>query len=151
SADPLRSGPSDSVAEIDAGDRDLPRITALVWEAIHAANEPPFLFRYGELARVEQGPDGRPFVRLLTPDRLRYVLARVARWYVGGHCGRRSAYPPRAVLGDMLPPPAPPLPVLKRMVEAPVFGPDGTLEMTPGYQRRSGHYYAPACGFPIPP
>src|SRR5262249_15898719 len=92
-----------------------------------------------------------PFIRLLTPDRLRYVLARVARWFVENERGRRSAYPPMAVVRDMLSHPDPPLPVLKRMVEAPVFGPDGTLELTPGYQRHSGHYYAPVCGFTIPP
>ena len=34
------------------------------------------------------------------------------------------------------------LPVLERIVEAPVFGPDGTIETTPGYHAGSRTYYA---------
>lgn len=38
---------------LDAGDLNLPRITAAAWKALVAANDPPRLFRYGgQLVRL---------------------------------------------------------------------------------------------------
>jgi hypothetical protein len=53
----------------------------------------------------------------------------------------RDALPPIHVVRDLLAEPAPPLPVLTRIVEAPTFLPDGTLVDQSGYH--AGLYYAP--------
>jgi hypothetical protein len=55
------------------------------------------------------------------------------------------------VVRDMLATPNPPLPSLTRIVEATVFGQDGTLLTTPGYHPGAKTYYAPAADFVVPP
>lgn len=141
---------------IDAGDLDLARVTTLVWDALLAANSPPSLFRYGGLlARIETGDDGSPMVRPLTLDRLRYTLARVAAWETRRkHRGKllvKPAMPPIPVVRDLLARPDAPLPVLTRLVEAPIFAADGSLHATPGYHVASRTLYVPAPGFTVPP
>lgn len=142
---------------INAGVQDLPVIAEEAWAALLDANEPPSIFRYGGLpSRIETGDDGAPIVKALTPDRLRHVLARVADWYIlrrarSGEMIRRPALPPVPVVRDLLARPDPPLPVLTRIVEAPVFAADGSLHLTPGYHPVSRAYYDPSPGFAVPP
>ena len=92
-------------------------------------------------------------MRHLNEHRFRHKLARVAQWYK--HQGRKrarvDAMPPLAVVRDMLAEPDPPLPVLTRLVHAPIFAPDGSLELEPGYHEASRIYYVPVAGFRIPP
>lgn len=149
---------SGALPAINAGTLDLPTIAEEAWAALLEANAPPILFRYGGLpARIESGDDGGPVIRVMTQDRLRYVLARVAEWYTlrraknGEEMIRRPALPPVHVVRDMLARPDPPLPVLTRIVEAPIFAADGTLHLSPGYHPGSRTLYAPAPGFSVPP
>ena len=64
-------------------------------------------------------------------------LARCVEWYKNVGKGDDSteipAYPPKEVVTDVLCEPNIPLPVLTRIVEAPVFAPDGTIQTAPGY------------------
>jgi len=114
--------------EINAGNRDLPSVCGEAWRALEAANNPPFLFRYGDsLARIDLDENGTPITQLMNQDRMRAVLARVAYWYSMTPTGKRSALPPLHVVRDMLVRPDIPLPALSRIVEAPVFAPDGTF------------------------
>jgi hypothetical protein len=53
------------------------------------------------------------------------------------------------VVHDLLATPQVPLPVLRRVVEVPVFAPDGSLQTAPGYHPQTGVYYAPANGLAI--
>jgi len=140
-----------ALPEIDAGDRDLPRVTGAAWSALLAANEPPTLFRQGGVAtRIEMDDAGAPATRTLNEDRMRHSLARAANWYYEDEDGMRTpAAPPALVVKDVLATPDMPLPVLTRIVEAPVFAPDGTVQTEPGYHSASQTYYAPAAGFEV--
>jgi len=136
---------------IDAADNKLSRVSKKAWEAIKAANEPPRLFSYGDVpSRLERNDNGALVVRQLTQDRLRYETARAAEWYVvGDKGGEKPAKPPMDVIRDMLAAPNPPLPVLSRITEVPVFAPDGTLQTEPGYHPAAKVYYAPPSGLTI--
>ena len=150
-----RQGPHRALPSIDAGNQDLPVVTAAAWEALAAANDPPRLFRYGGLpTRLERDDDERPLLRNVTEDRLRHELARAADWYRvrEGKDGfeRKPAYPPIAVVRDVLARADLQFPVLNTIVEAPIFAADGSLHTTLGYQRASLAYYAPKPGFTVP-
>src|SRR5438876_7662034 len=54
------------------------------------------------------------------------------------------------VVQDMLAHPDAPLPILSRIVEAPVFAADGALVTVPGYHEGSRTYYAPRTDFNVP-
>lgn len=135
--------------------QELPTLAEETWLALQAANTPPTLFRHGGFpARIETDDDGAPLVRTLTENRLRHVLARAARWYIprrrDGETLRVPALPPLTLVRDMLARPDLPLPPLTRIVEAPIFAPDGTLQLLPGYHPASRTYYATAPGFRVP-
>jgi putative DNA primase/helicase len=169
-ASPISAPPEPSSEEdgserlpwIDAAEGDLRIVTSEAWTAIQQANESsPQFFRHGGIPiRLELDDDGTLFPCTLTADRLRHVLARVANWYRdcrvkdgdgAGESVRVIVPPPKDVVRDVLATPEPRLPVLRRIVEAPVFAPDGTLQTTPGYHPRSRTYYAPRKGFSLPP
>src|SRR5262245_29630161 len=119
--------------KIDSRNLDLPSVSQVAWRAVIAANSPPSFFRYGtSIAEVNFDASGAPVVGLLTQDRMRSVLGRVAWWYRFAWGEEKDALPPLHVVRDMLATPDIPLPVLSRIVEAPVFAPDGTLQTYPG-------------------
>ena len=141
--------------QIDTGCQELPVITTQAWAAIETANDPPSLFRSaGEPARIEVGDEGEPIVKSLDFHRLRHHAARVADWIAHKKSGDEIVdyltAPPVNVINDMLATPAPPLPILRGIAQAPIFASDGTLQTTPGYHPRSGVFYAPAKGFSVP-
>lgn len=91
-------------------------------------------------------------IRPLTIDRTRYLLARVGRWEKTTAKGKTvDAHPPLDAVRDMLATPEPPLPVLSRIVETPVFAPDGQLASEPGYHAAARVYVAPPDGLEVPP
>jgi len=141
--------------EIDAGNQDLAKVAAAAWRAILDANSPPLLFRHaGRPARIESGDAGEPVIRQVDLDRMRHRMARVAKWTrrrkVGEETVTVAASPPRDVVRDVLATPDMELPILTRIVEAPVFAPNGNLQTTPGYHAASRTYYVPASGFSVP-
>jgi hypothetical protein len=143
---------------IAANQSDLCAVTAEAWEAIQQANAPTpqFSRRGGVLIRLERDDDGQVFPAELTADRMRHALARIAVWYVldkneDGEEMVRRVRPPADVPRDILATPDPPLPILRRIVEVPVFAPDGTLQTTPGYHAGSRTYFSPQPGFTLPP
>ncbi len=144
-------GPSGRMG-IDASDLNLPRVADRAWAALAAANAPPTLFRVGPaLVRFEADEEHLPALRPLNPDRLRYHLARAATWRRGSAPDAPPALPPEHVARDMLARPDPPLPVVDRIVGAPVFEADGRLLHEPGYHAEAQIYYAPARELIIPP
>ena len=138
--------------QIDAGDHNLPRVTREAWQAVRAANNPPFVFRYGgSLALLESDQNNTPVMRLMDQDCLRYVLARIAHWYTITKRGLQiDALPPMHVVRDMLVQPDNEIPGLERIVEAPVFAPNDNLHIKSGYDAASRCYFAPATGLRIP-
>jgi|GEM_PF-1725373 len=141
---------------IDAGDPNLQRITDEAWRALNQAQEngpERFLFLWGGkpvrlAAKPLEGQGGHQHKHLvveeLTPDRLRNELCQVAQWYTIGRGGKqRSAKPSLELARNMLASRNIPLPNLTRIVGAPVFAPDGTLQTRPGYHPASRTYLDP--------
>jgi putative DNA primase/helicase len=126
----------------------LPRVTAKAWAAIHLANgDEPNVFRFGGLpTRIERDDSGQPITKRIAVDEMRHLLARVADWREGNV----PELPPLHVVRDVLATPDPPLPILTRIVGAPIFASDGTLETEPGYHPKARVFYYPAEGFELP-
>jgi putative DNA primase/helicase len=140
-----------ALPKIDAGDYNLARVTEEAWRALKAANNPACRFRYGDsLASIERDENGASVVRLMTPDYLRGVLARVAHWYRVRRNVDVDALPPMHVVKDILVQPDIEFPVLARIVEAPVFAANNRLHIKPGYDAASRCYFAPATGLQVP-
>ena len=144
---------------LNAGDHDLPRISAATWDIIKAANgRNPILFRYVNLISwIEKDQRGFPIVRPLYTDEVRHCLARLAEFYVMRPDRENKkelipvpALPPIHLVKDLLAQPNPPLPALTRIVHTPIFAADGTLHETPGYNPAAETFYAPAKGFTVP-
>jgi putative DNA primase/helicase len=159
---------------LHADDPDLDRISTAAWDVLQTSNvNPVTVFRVGSVpSRLETDDDGSPVIRALTVERLRQEMAVRACWYRGDsldilgdlllgiargdeewnklHKKNSTARPPRDVIQNMLAMPEIPLPVLERIVEAPVYGPDGTVETRPGYHPSSRTYYA-GNGFKLQP
>ncbi|MFZ5768636.1 MAG: hypothetical protein ACOY3F_08070 [Bacillota bacterium] len=155
---PVQLGrPKDSLPEIDAAEQNLEVVTGQAIAALNKANEPePWLFvKAGVPVRIEPAEDGLLVARELTPDRLRHVLARVARWYVVKDTKngpvRLDAKPPMCVVRDVLAAPGLPLPPLVAVVRTPVFAPDGSFQTEPGYHPATRTYLAPDPGLSVPP
>lgn len=147
--------------KIDAGSGDLAGMAEQAWAAIQESNKPPHLFqRGGLLTRIQIGDAGEPKLTVVSESGLRGILARVAWWYRwvgrGDDAKMVDAMPPMAVVKDMMAAPEFPLPVIARIVEAPVFGREGELTLRPGYHPHSRTYYwssgisIPAVGRPDP-
>lgn len=134
---------------IPADCQDLRIVTTQCWEAIIRANENPRFFRYtGIPSRLEMDDDGMLVPRELTTDRLRHELARVANWVQGKDA--EPAKPPLDVVRDLLATPDPPLPILNRITDVPVYAPDGSLSTSEGYHAAGHTYLMPRKGLVIP-
>lgn len=130
---------------------DLALVTPQAWDAMRVMNEPPSLFRYGSVpARIETDDDGQPIVRVMTVDRMRHRLARDVSWYKLVKDEEVDCPPPLEVVRDVLACPDAPLPVLTRIVQAPIFAADGILQTEPGYSPSSKTYFAPTDDFTVP-
>jgi hypothetical protein len=137
---------------IDVGCKDMAALTAQAWSAIQSANAPAQWLLYGgRPSRIERGDDGEPIIRLLNENRMRHLLARVADWIVESDEEVNPVFPVRDIVRDVLATPEMPLPVLTRVVPAPVFANDGQLMTEPGYHFSGQTYYAPARGFTLSP
>jgi len=142
-AEPLTEADRE-LPEINAKNLDLPGVASQSWAALLAANDPPKYFNHPlGLVRLEDDPEKGLFPQELTENRLRHELARVATWIKWeGKESKVPALPPMHVVQDMLAAPQPPLPYLTRIVEYPIFAPDNTLHLTPGYQKLTRCFYA---------
>ncbi len=150
--DPTMGAKSAQVQVIDAGEKDPLILRAASWIALKRANEKTsLLYRYGGMpTRLERDDDGRPILRELGAERLRHELTNAARWIRKTATGEVPARPPRDLLQDLLADANPSLPVLTRIVESPVFAPNGDLQTRPGYHPASRTYYHAAPGFIVP-
>ena len=90
-------------------------------------------------------------VALLTDERLRHVLARLANWRRMSSKGDMvPAHPPTSQIRSLLATPDPALPVLAGIVTTPVFGRAGVLLTEPGYHADARLLYQPVPGFQLP-
>jgi putative DNA primase/helicase len=102
------------------------------------------------MARIEAGDVGDPVVKKLDANRVRHHLSRAATWKRWTNQGLVTIEPPMPIVNDVIASPNQPLPILTRIVEAPVFAPDGSLQTAPGYHPASQTFYVPAPGFFVP-
>lgn len=135
---------------------DLHLQTQEIWDAlvdINAAEPDPVIYLYGDsFARMTHLTlDGKPAIDLLTPDRLRELLASRIRFLeINAQGFTSAAHPPHAVIANMLATALPPpLPRIRRLVTAPVFAGDGTLLTRAGYHAAARLYCGPDFTLPI--
>src|SRR5690606_21134909 len=95
------------------------------------------------ITRIQRGDDDDPYLAIVTQDALRGVLARWIEWYrVTPRGVEVPSLPPMYAVKDMMAAPEMPLPIIARIVEAPVFGADGELRLEPGFHPSSRAYFA---------
>lgn len=145
-------GSGESVPTLRADEGDLGRAVAKVWSVLMASNRTPWVFRFAGLPTwVVPDDEGRPVATMLNEERLRHMLARLARWVRENAKGELlPAPPPLPVVKSVLATPDPALPVLTGIVNTPVFGRSGTLITTSGYHPDARLLYIPAPGFSVP-
>jgi hypothetical protein len=148
--DPVRSGlatmPTQehkALPRLWASSPDLEEISLEAWDALRRANAPVRIFRAGGLAsRLETNDEGYPIVKTLTVARLRQEMAIAAGWYRKDNKGNEvPCRPPVDVITNMLAQPDVRLPMLERIVEAPAFAPDGSIQTEPGYHEAARRFY----------
>jgi hypothetical protein len=138
---------------IDAGDKNLGRVTDLAWKAVVARNKPERLFLQGGTpVRTKSHESDEITIELITADRLRYECDRAAYWC---RQDRREgvevrAFPPVGVVKNMLAHPHPPLPALASITRTPLYASDETLIVQRGYTPRDGILYVPPPTFRLP-
>jgi hypothetical protein len=133
--------------------RQMRQTTDEALKAVIAANDPPRIFQRGVLTRIWLDENGTPMLQTMTDKAIRSRLGRVADWYRLDQFGNRKAtYPPMAVVHDIQSLVEwPGIPVIKGVVESPVFASDGTLVATPGYNPAAKLWLHCAQGFVVPP
>jgi len=137
-----RSSPKQpSRPQIRVNNRQLRDIIADAWQAVHAANRPPVLFRRaGSLARLILG-DGDPHIALADEAAVYGLLARSADWVRVTDDAVVSVSPVRDVARDLLAYPDVALGPLDGVVCAPVFDASGTLISQAGYHAGARLWY----------
>ncbi|OYW53872.1 MAG: ATPase [Hyphomicrobium sp. 32-62-53] len=145
----LREGKDTTVLRADEG--DLARAVEKTWSLLLASNRTPWLFRYAGIPTwVVPDDEGRPVAATLNEDRLRHMLARLAKWVRENAKGELvPAPPPVSVVKSILATPDPGLPVLMGIVNTPVFGRNGQLLTSPGYHPDARLLYQPTPGFTL--
>ncbi len=140
----------DERPRINVAEGELGQKTDLAIDALVSVNEPPVLFRHANLTvRIALDDNGRPLISQVNAAWLKDYLSRVARWYRVTRGGRVAVHPPDDVVRSVIELLADRLPVLQRMVAAPVFASDGTLVSEPGYSDSARVYYDPPANLRI--
>ena len=135
-----------------ADEGDLSEALAEAWGLVMRSNRPPWLFRRGgQPTWIVHDDDSAPMTVAITEDRLRYMLAHLAKWFIMTRDGPKAAHPRLALVRSLLATPNPDLPVLSRISATPVFGRTGKLLTVPGYHADARLFYHPVPGFVVPP
>ena len=144
--------PVNSLPALRADDGNLSRAVDRAWGVLLESNRTPWIFRAGGLPTwIVPDDEGRPVAAMVTDERLRHMLARLAIWRRAARNGDLvPAHPPTALIKSILATPDPRLPVLAGIVMTPVFGRGGTLLTEPGYHPDARLFYCPTPGFTVP-
>ncbi len=137
---------------VDVTCHDLAVPTRAVWGYIGTLNDPPAIFSFGGLpSRIERNDKSEPVIKLVGLPEMRWQLAEWLRFVRRSERnGETDCPPPMDIVGNVLATPDKPLPCLMQIVEAPVFGADGSLSVVPGYHAGSQTLYMPRAGLVIP-
>lgn len=140
---------------IDRTTVDLPALVQQAWDATHAANDPPIVFRRAnELVRLERSETETLLVKTVDDRRMMGILARAARWVritrTKEGVTTTDTIPPTAVVNDCLVNPDMRMPALTRVVYAPLLADGDVLLTEPGYHPAAKVYYDPKAGTVVP-
>lgn len=114
-------------------------------------NKAPRIFRFGGTAyRVIPDETGMMRSQRMDTKAMRHEVKNVARFVKTTEETFREVAPPTEVVDDILATPVLPFPVLGGIVSVPVYGADGKIKTTPGYDPSSKLFYAPMEGFEVP-
>jgi putative DNA primase/helicase len=122
---------------IRSDDKDIIRLQRRAWSALDNRRPRTVFRRAADLVRVAVSKLGA-IIQELTPPRLCHELNRAANWQRVVRRQIEKSRAPKHLLDDMLAHPNPPMPVLARVVQMPVFTSTGQLIATPGYHDESG-------------
>ena len=111
----------------------------------------PLYVRQSELVRIVRKEDGTPAIEALSDPALKDVLAHTMNFVKIGHKGPIHIAPPDDIVRNITARPSWPFRPLEAIIEFPVFRPDGTLILQPGYDTTTRLYYAPNPRLVIPP
>ncbi len=115
-------------------------------------DRPRLLVRGGQLVRIREDENGRPFIELLDEARLLGLANRIADFVAVDKQGRsHAAAGPHQVLRDVLVRGDWPYPPLVGLTGCPVVRPDGGIVTTPGYDPITRLVYVPQGGLVMPP
>lgn len=146
---------NDDRPPINAGIQDLSLLMQQSWEALerYYRKKGPLVFvRSGGLTRVKMDKKDGPVLDFMSEAALRNTLDKVAYWYrYDKDNNKRPAFPVSECVKGMLAEADPPVPRLSRIVQAPVFGVDGTLLTSPGYHEKAETWYHKTCDIPDVP
>ena len=143
--------------KIITNNRYLREIADDAWKVIlRVSSEPDMYLRGLEVVELRRDADGRIAVVTVTRDALRDTLDRMADFVTerdgkGGKKELHPSSPPIPVVAHMLAHPHPQIPVLKSVVEAPVFSAAGQVLKRQGYNRSAGIYVDLPQGFHMRP
>lgn len=139
---------------INVSRKNLSYHTEEAWKAIQIRNdhEPTLFSRSGRLTRIAVDEKGHCTLEPVNEAALRDILDRVARWYkvkaTKNEYKELEAYPPTDVVKNVMvtnPLPAKPL---QRIVQAPVYSPEGDLLTRPGYHEQAQTWHIKTCDIP---
>ena len=137
--------PEDAMAEagvlpeIVVNDKHLPSLTDKSFKALALANIPPRYFQRGGILVQLEKKDG-PFFREINGDRLRGILARVARWVKRLERGSVPVFPLSEVVRDMLNLIDSPLPRVDFIASSPILTPQWDILEKPGFHEKNNAY-----------
>ncbi len=147
-----KTGNNDNRSAINADYQDLVYQKRACWEALEQRSKQsaPLVFsRSGSLVRIKHTVEEGYVIDVLHTDSLRNIIADITRWYRADKNGNeRSVFPVLDTIKGLLSESSPPVPRLRRIVQAPVFSADGTLITTPGYNEKSQTWYDQTCDIP---
>jgi hypothetical protein len=115
------------------------------------ATKTPLYVRQGELVRIVRKEDGAPSIEALSDPALKDVLAHAMNFVKIGHKGPVHIAPPDDIVRNITARASWPFQPLEAIIEFPVFRPDGTLILQPGYDTTTRLSYAPNPKLVIPP
>ena len=113
--------------QIEINNRQLRDLITDAWTAVHATNTRPALFlRAGMLTRLTAGDDDDLHLETMGESAAYGHLARIADWVRVTDEAVLNAHPVRDIARDMLAYPHADLPRIEAVVNAPVFGSNGS-------------------------
>lgn len=130
---------------------DLHHLTERSITALKNWNQPPKLFhRAGGIVRIILDEAGRPVISTANEFTVRWALEESADWMRETKADFIPVYPPLDVVRNLMQEPTLKLPPLKGTIEIPTLRADGSIILDPGYDERTGLFYAPDPDLVIP-